>query len=417
MAKIFPLKAWRYAPEAGPVDKLLTQPYDKISPAMQQRYYDANPHNLVRIILGRKQESDSESDNVYTRGAALFADWTANGILKQDPTAAFYAYFQEFTLPDSGETLVRKGFIGLGQVEPYENNIVYRHELTLAGPKKDRLQVLAHTHAHFGQIFMLYPDREMVIDRILDDAAAGAPACRVVDEYNATHTLWPITDARKSAAIQEAMEDKKLLIADGHHRYETSLNFHASHPEMQDARRVMMTFVNMYSPGLRILGTHRVVKNIPEIREGEFLTRMKAHFTVHEHATVDKLRAAWAKVDQKHTVAIGVVLRSSDRAWLLEAPRQAGDLDVKVLHAFILQEALGISEEAIRDEKHLKYIRGIDAAVKEVREADGQAAFLLEPPSIDQVADISFSGGVMPQKSTDFYPKLLTGMAIYRLEK
>jgi uncharacterized protein (DUF1015 family) len=174
MANIFPFQPFRYTAKAGALHDLTTQPYDKISPEMRQRYLQASPYNLVRIILGERQESDSDSDNVYTRAARHLADWIAQGILARDAEPALFAYFQEFTMPDSGERLVRKGFIGLGAVEEYSAGVVHRHEQTLSGPKKDRLELLRHTHAHFGQLFMLYPDPTGEIDRLLDEAAQDA---------------------------------------------------------------------------------------------------------------------------------------------------------------------------------------------------------------------------------------------------
>src|SRR4029077_5607885 len=160
----------------------------------------------------------TESDNVYTRAARHLEDWIREGILARDPTPGFYAYFQDFEVPDSGEHLTRKGFIGLGKVEDYSAGIVHRHEQTLSGPKKDRLQVLRHTRAHFGQIFMLYPDRAGAVDRELDHSTQGTPLMDVTDEYGARHRLWAVTD---TARIQALMQPMKLLIADGHHRYET----------------------------------------------------------------------------------------------------------------------------------------------------------------------------------------------------
>src|SRR5579871_970762 len=173
MATIFPFEPYRYTAKAGDLQNVVTQPYDKISPEMRQWYMQASPYNLVRGILGERHDSDSGSDNVYTRAARYLEEWIAQGILARESDPSFFAYFQEFTMPDSGERLVRKGFIGLGAVEDYATGVVHRHEQTLSGPKKDRLELLRHTHAHFGQIFMLYPDPAGEIDALLDEAAAG----------------------------------------------------------------------------------------------------------------------------------------------------------------------------------------------------------------------------------------------------
>ena len=379
---------------------------------MQARYLAESPHNLVRIILGERDAKDTATNNVYTRGATLFETWIRAGVLVQDPAPGFYAYFQDFEVPDSHARLTRKGFIGLGKVEDYAAGVVFRHEQTLVGPKKDRLEVLRHTRAHFGQIFMLYPDHENAVDQELDTAASGAPLTDVIDEYGARHRLWEITDPAAIARIERTMAPMKLLIADGHHRYETALNYRNEHPDDSAAQYVMMTFINMYSPGLKILATHRVVHDLPGFRGSAFIGNLRGKWTATRYTDLGELKSALGKPDPRK-VQIGAVLATD--AWLLERPRQEGELDVPVLHREILGEWLGISEEAVREERYIHFVRGMDAAAAEVREKGAQVAFLLEPTPIDDMARIAFSGGVMPQKSTDFYPKLLTGMSIYRL--
>ncbi len=388
---------------------MVTQPYDKISPAMRSRYLALSPYNLVRVILGERRPDDSAGDNPYTRAAACLEKWTARGVLARDAEPGVFPYFQEFTLPDTGERLVRKGFIALGAVEDYSAGVVHRHEQTLAGPKKDRLELLRHTHAHFGQIFMLYPDRAGAIDALLDEAAQSAPLAEVADEYGAVHRFWKIAGA---ARIQELMADKKLLIADGHHRYETALAFRDENPGLAGADRVMMTFVNMYSPGLKILATHRLVNGIPAdmIPDG-FLRAAAGDFEIEEIASLEFLARAWAERGGRTVIGAAI----GDRLFRLEHRPPTGELDVRILHERLLGRTLGIGEEAVRDEKHLRYVRGIDAAVAEARQGTAQIAFLLKPVSVEQVAETSFGGGVMPQKSTDFYPKLLSGLTIYKL--
>ena len=406
MAKIYPFQPYRYTEKAGPLGNLVTQPYDKISPAMRTRYLSLSPYNLVRVILGESQAGDSEKDNVYTRAAAFLNQWIASGVLARDKEAGVFPYFQEFTVPDTGERLVRKGFIALGAVEEYSAGIVHRHEQTLSGPKKDRLELLRHTHAHFGQIFMLYPDPACAIDAMLEEAARSAPLAEITDEYGVVHRVWKIADSGKIVSL---MADKKLVIADGHHRYETALAFRNENPSLPGADRVMMTFINMHSPGLTILATHRLVSGIDA---GGFLDRAKKDFEVREIGSLDQLQQAW-KGSGERTI-IGAAM--GDKLYLLEDRAARGELDVKILHQRLLDKALGIGEEAVRDEKHLRYMRGLDAAVEEARKGAVQIAFLLKPTSIQQVADTSFAGGVMPQKSTDFYPKVLSGLAIYKLD-
>ena len=377
---------------------------------MRSRYLSLSPNNLVRVILGERGAGDSESDNVYTRAAGYLDDWIARGVLAQDDHPGVFPYFQEFTVPDTGERLVRKGFIALGAVEDYSAGVVHRHEQTLSGPKKDRLELLRHTHAHCGQLFMLYPDPEGSIDGLLDEAAKAAPIAAVTDEYGAVHTVWRMADAA-CGVVQHLMADKKLLIADGHHRYETALAFRNENPGLPGADRVMMTFVNMHSPGLKILATHRLVSGLDEGFAERFLRAAAAGFQVEEISSLDGLKRAWDEGEGRSIIGAAI----GDRLFLLEDRQARGELDVRVLHQRVLAQALGIGEEAVRDEKHLRYIRGLDAAVEEVRKGAAQIAFLLKPVSVEQVAATSFAGGVMPQKSTDFYPKLLSGLTIYRL--
>jgi uncharacterized protein (DUF1015 family) len=416
LATIKPFQPYRYTSKAGDLARLLTQPYDKISPAMQAQYLAASPYNLVRVILGERFASDNDANNVYTRGAGYFSDWIRDGILAQDSAPAFYAYFQEFDVPDTGERATRKGFIGLGRVEDYSAGIVHRHEQTLSGPKKDRRAVLDQTRAHFGQIFMLYPDREGAVDQLLDQAAQGAPLVDVIDDYQARHTLWPIPDPAAIARIEELMRPKKLLIADGHHRYETALAYRGDHPDDPAAQYVMMTLINMYSPGLKILATHRVLRRLAGFDVGAVLEKSNASWYVTLFDSPGALKRQMGLSEpapEQSMVRIGMV--TSDGAWLFERARKDGELDVPVLHSEILGGWRGITEEAVREESHITYVRGIDAAVAEVREKGAQVAFLLDPTPIDDMARIAFGGGVMPQKSTDFYPKLLTGITIYKL--
>lgn len=387
---------------------LVTQPYDKISPPMRNRYLGLSPHNLVRIILGERREGDSDGDNVYTRARGYLDSWTTGGMLARDAEPGIFPYFQEFTVPDTGERLVRKGFIALGAIEDYAAGVVFRHEQTLSGPKKDRLELLRHTHAHFGQIFMLYPDKAGAIDALLDQTAAAEPLAETTDEYGAVHRLWKTAAA---GIIQELMADKRLLIADGHHRYETALAFHKENAGLAGGGRVMMTFVNMYSPGLRILATHRLVNGLDSAGILAFPAAAARDFTVSEIASVAELQRAWETAGNRTIIGAAI----GARFFQLEY-RERGQLDVRVLHEKLLDKTLGIGEQAVRDEKHLRYIRGLDAAVEAARTGEAQIAFLLKATSIDQVADTSFGGGVMPQKSTDFYPKLLSGLTIYRLE-
>ena len=406
MATIKQFRPYRYTAKAGDPAKLLTQPYDKINSKMQAEYLAASPYNLVRVILGERHASDNDSDNVYTRAANHLNHWIRDGILAQDPAPGLYAYSQEFQVPDTGERALRKGFIGIGKIEDYSANIVHRHEQTLSGPKKDRLELLRHTRSHFGQIFMLYPDPEGSVDHLLDEAAQATPVLNMLDGDGSRHRAWAITQPEKIARIQELMAPKKLLIADGHHRYETALAYRNENPGDAAAEYVMMTFVSMHSPGLKILATHRVLHNLDTARGFQTPPGWTSR-----SESLDGVKRVFS-TPRPDRVRIGVAMKGGFT--LLDRPRQSGEMDVPVLHREIIGGRLGISEEAVRDEKFIHYVRGIDAAAAEVA-AGADIAFLLEPTPIDDMARIAFAGGVMPQKSTDFYPKLLSGVTIYRL--
>ncbi len=258
MALISPFQAWRYDPERVPVQMAVTQPYDKITPAMQERYYQASPFNMVRIILGKPLPGDGDAENVYTRAAASFQNWRQTGVLRQDPEPSVYRYSQTFRIPGdvpgSQTQAERRSFIALGRIEDYSAGVVFRHEQTLAKPKVDRLDLLRASRAHFGQIFMLYSGAGKV-DAQLDSAAATfkAPDIEVTDEYDVVHRVWKISDPSVIASVQQHMRDRKLIIADGHHRYETALAYRHERraqaetgsglPVLYDS--VMMTFVDI----------------------------------------------------------------------------------------------------------------------------------------------------------------------------
>jgi uncharacterized protein (DUF1015 family) len=368
---------------------------------MQAKYLASSANNLCHVLLGPKKSGDSDTDNVYTRAARTMNEWIESGVWVRDAEPGMFAYFQEFVVPDTGERLVRKGLLALGEVVPYSDGVVYRHEQTLSGPKVDRTELLRHTKTHFEPIFMLYPDESGAIDALLDHAASAPPIAEVTDEYGAVHRMWKLGAGER---IQALMADKKLIIADGHHRYETALGMGEDY--------MMMTFVNMHSPGLRILATHRLVNGIKTEDVEDFVAAAAHSFDVRAAGDVDELKRAWAS--SGNPTIIGAAI--GDRLYVMEDRQSQGALDVRVLHERILGGVLGISEAAVRDEKHIRYIRGIDAAVEEARSGHAQIAFLLKPTTMEQVAKISFSGGVMPQKSTDFYPKLLSGLAMYHTE-
>ena len=443
MARIYPFRAWRYNPLTVRLDDVVTQPYDKISPAMQQAYYQRSPFNLVRIILGLPELFDAEpGENVYTRAARDFRSWREQGVLVQEKEPCVFAYAQRFTAPGAATVKERRGFIALGKLHDYADQVVFRHEQTLSKPKSDRLNLLKATRAHFGQIFMLYSDPAGTVDKILYDGGGPADA-EIADEYGVQHRLWRISDPGTINLLSTAMADKKLIIADGHHRYETALSYskefaangaakteHSATQLLQPSfpeAAVMMTFVNMDSDGLVILPTHRVVHGLDAFDEAGFLAQAEKFFTREKLPEADAASYIASLAQQKGTAFVAItragasLLRS--KADVVDAalanfeirPRQR-ELDLSQLHVIILAQLLGLDAEKVRQQTNIRYLRDAGEAVEQVRRGDADAAFLTNPVTMEQLKEVAFAGEVMPQKSTDFYPKLLSGLAIYALE-
>lgn len=447
MALVYPFRAYRYNPSVAPFERVLTQPYDKISLAMQEKYYAADPHNLIIVEKGKQFMDDYPEFNVYTRAAGALKSWIAENVVVQDPAPAFYAYTQEYTVPGTSMRLTRRGFIGAGKLEDYANEVVFRHEHTLSGPKADRLELLRHTRTHTGQLFLLYSDSQRRVDRILQEVeTAQAPVTEMTDEYDVVHRLWIVADPEKVKAIQEAMAPQKLVIADGHHRYETSLNFRnesrtRAGKMIPDAayERSMMTFVNTQSEGLTILPTHRVVNNLQDFSwsavrrylEPWFETEVISFSDDAQRAeAVQKFRARLTEGKSRRAIGAYPTAAQGAKAFYVLTLRPGADLaqilpglsplqrqlDVVLLHQGILEPALGVTPHAVASEANLTYEREFTAALDAV-DRGAQIAFLLNPVDVDVVMKVATSGEVMPQKSTDFYPKLMSGITMYRIEE
>jgi len=444
MAHIYPFRAWCYSPSAVRLEDVVTQPYDKISPAMQQAYYHRSPFNLVRIILGLPESGDAESgESVYTRAARDFNAWREQGVLAQEKDPCIFAYSQRFRVPGSdvvpGTEIIkeRRGFIALGKLHDYAEQVVFRHEQTLSKPKSDRLNLLKATRAHFGQIFMLYSDPAGSIEKILYDGAGPADE-QVTDEYGVVHRLWKISDPAAIRLLIAAMTDKKLIIADGHHRYETALNYAKEHtaakPESSDAElpqpvfpeaAAMMTFVNMDSDGLVILPTHRVVHSLANFDPTVFARAAEKFFAVSALSASDASSYIGTLTTQPGTAFVAVtrtgalLLRAKPEpvaAALANLPERQRQLDLSCLHSIILDRLLGLNAEKVREQTNIRYLRDAAEAVEQVRGGEANVTFLTNPVSMEQLRDVAFAGEVMPQKSTDFFPKLLSGLTIYALD-
>ncbi|GGG81161.1 DUF1015 domain-containing protein [Edaphobacter dinghuensis] len=447
MARIYPFRALRYDTSRVKMEDVVTQPYDKITPAMQERYYETSPYNLIRVILGKQFPTDTDEENCYTRAAETLRDWRKENILREEAEPALYGYSQTYTVPHTDEVRERRGFIALGHLYDYADKVVYRHEQTFPKHKSDRLSLFKATRAYCEQIYMLYSDPAFTAEKLIFDS--GSPAdLAITDEYGVVHKVWKLTDPQLINLIVTAMADKKLIIADGHHRYETSVAYakersaqlqlplNQPYPPMNEDSKLgtghlpvpafpeaamMMTFVNMEAPGITILPTHRVVYDIPEFSSPDFITKASAFFDIEELDSPDVSILA-------KTPGVAIVAATGDGNYLLKAkkeviakelaniPARQAQLDVVQLHSIILDRILGLSSDTITKLGNVRFIREVDEAVGLVTSGEADVAFLIKPITLDQLKDVSLSMDVMPQKSTDFYPKLLSGLAIYALD-
>ena len=447
MAQVHPFRALRYNPDKVAFDRVLTQPYDKISPAAQERYYASDPNNLIAVEKGRVFPDDNPKNNVYTRAKAALQSWIDTAVVQQDhatsllrllpgvhrarqrrhaaPAAASSAPANSRNIPPASSS-------GTSTRSPAPRPIASNSSAT---PARTPASSSCST---------AIPQRR--IDAILADAEAVPPVTTVKDEYGVTHRLWVIWQPDRVAAIQKAMADQKLVIADGHHRYETALNFRNEQRKEEGEidpeaphERAMMTFVNTRSEGLTILPTHRVVANLTDFSWPTMRRYLEPFFAAESFPFADdavQIRSPrqipHRLVEARAQRAIGVYPTTdpSKRAYHVLTLRPGADLalllpnvsplqrelDVVLLHEGILEPALGITPQSVTNEKNLTYEREATAALDAVDKGAAQVAFLLNPCDVDQVMNIATSNEVMPQKSTDFYPKLLSGITMYRLD-
>jgi len=429
MAKVHPFRGYRYNPEkVGDINRVVSPPYDKINDEEREDLANDSLYNIVRIILSKAAEGSKDK---YEVAAKNLQDWIDEGVLQRDEEPGFYAYYQDYEA--EGERKTRKGFIGLGEIESGEG--VKAHEETMSGPKADRLRLLRATEANFGQIFMLYSDPENRVTELMDESIGDKPLLEAKDKYRNTHKLWKVGADDVISTIKEEMADKSLYIADGHHRYETALNFRNecrekgwTSPETGGFDNRMMTFVNVDDPGLTILATHRLLHDLGDFKPHGVLDRAREHFSISRY---DKREDMLRKLDedrgQAHT--FGYRAKGDKAYWSLtlqdesvmddllpdksEAWRR---LDVSILHKLVLEQYLGIDEEALEEKRNLDYVRGRNDALDMLKEGGYQGAFIMNPTRIEQVKEVADRGEKMPQKSTDFYPKLLTGPVMHKLE-
>jgi uncharacterized protein (DUF1015 family) len=431
-------KAFRFdAGVVSDVGSCIAPPYDIISPAQQEQLYEKNKYNIVRITKGKTTASDNANNNQYTRAADYLNNWIKEGALKQDSTECIYAYVQDFEL--AGTRFQRFSFIALAGLEEFGETI-RPHEETLANSIIDRLNLKRATAAQLGLVFMLYDDEEKVADKIIENAARGKPLIDFRDDQNVRHRLFAITDKDKIKAIAKMMLDKKCIIADGHHRYETALNYFRE-SKNPAAKYQMLAFASSGQKGLVILATHRLVSNLENFNMDKLVADLREDFEIRKfefesnpHARTGARQKMLSQLKAEHDKdknAFGVyagnnvfyvavlkdkrtmdsIVPNMSPAWKM--------LDVSVLHKLILERLLGINEARLARGGNLEYVKdtddAVDNSISQVDAGQKQVAFFMNPVKMQQLKAVTAAGEKMPQKSTYFYPKMYTGLTIQKL--
>ena len=430
MVDILPFRGIRYDPATagGKLSDLVAPPYDVISPSEQSALYAKHPANVVRLILGREEDK-------YASASKLFREWLASGILKADDAPSFYVYHQAFDDPATGEAAPdRIGLICLLKLEEYSAGKVLPHEKTLTGPKTDRLELLRATEAQFESIYGLYSDPDSSVQSFLreyDDREVVIE--EVGNAIGSTHKIERISDPDAQAVLSEMLADKQIFIADGHHRYETALNYKReiraasglSENTPIPADYILITLTAFEDEGLLVLPTHRLVRNVSPDKIASLPAALSAQFALSPNSA-ETIEAAIAETAVSGKVAFGIVLPSGivNLAVLNTSaaelpgliPGLGSDavksLPVTLLGTLILDKALGIDAAAVAAGGHVSYTRDISEAVTSVKDGTAQIAFLLGRPTVAEIKDVSLAGDVMPQKSTFFFPKLLSGLVL-----
>ena len=438
MPVVAPFRALRYNPaKVANLTQVVTPPYDVISSKQQESYYASDPHNIIRIELNKKRDSDSAGDNRYTRSAEHFQAWRDDQVLLRDEAPCFY--LAETTYTDAeGNQRVRRGFFTLLQVSDTRERKVLPHEKTFTAHKEDRFQLFKAVRANISPIFALYPDDLNEVMNTLDQAKEAEPVNDFVDPMGLPQRLYRVSDPTACRRVCELMADKVIFIADGHHRYETAINYRnymrEQHPEAgpRASFNFTMTYLcSMSDPGLTVFACHRLVPRLDGFGANDFLALVKPYFEVRElvlngdrQKAKQEITAALAELDEKSN-SLCLISHDSDKAYLLtlkpgimeqeEGPDvegPLGELDVVVLTHLVLEKILGLDNSA-RDQEHtIQYLADMDQVLDEVNSGRAHLAFLLNPTKVSQVQNVAEAGLIMPRKATYFYPKVLTGLVI-----
>ncbi|MDO9079622.1 MAG: DUF1015 domain-containing protein [Desulfuromonadales bacterium] len=438
MAKIVPFRALRYQPEkVGDLAAVLAPPYDVISLQQQDDLYQRNPFNLIRLILGKTLATDSDTDNCYSRAAADFNAWQKQGVLVRDSEPCLYLYDQTYSTED-GSTVTRKGFIALTRLEDFTSSVVKPHEKTLTRLKTDRLLLTRACQANFSPIFSLYADPSFALETLGQQFKKISPAVAVTDDEGVCHCLWPVDDSSFVNRIKDLLENKPLFIANGHHRYEAALNYRDEmrgvHPDFtgkEPFNYVLMYFANSEDRGISLLPTHRVIHSLRNFSLDPFVRKLTDDFLVSEetinpadNTVLAALRQRLAIAGQNHRT-LGLYLgngrflfltlkdeKRMNRLFDPRTPTALRTLDVSILHRLILEQYLGITEPMQEAQNHLRYCKDFIEPFAEIDRGEGQLAFLLNPPRMSELRDVANAGEKLPEKSTNFYPRLLSGLVI-----
>ena len=432
MVDVQPLRGIRYnGQRAGNLSEIITPPYDVISEKDKARYYQRNPYNVIRLELGRDEAGDTSLNNRYTRAAALLAEWRVEDILREDGGLRYYCYQQVFTY--EGQVYTRTSLLARVRLEPWDARVVLPHEHTLAKPTSDRLKLMQACATNFSPIMSLYEDPQGRMRRLLSAYAANAEV-QVKDEIQEEHRLQPIIDVEQIALIQDFFQERRLYIADGHHRYETALNYREEvramrkHLDNDDAANfVMMALIDLDDPGLLVLPTHRLISHLEQDRlQALSSQQLGRFFTVREMALGDyPPEAPLQMLAQAGHAAPSFVICLAEQSWLVSLNEQGkarmeqsghsaawNSLDVAVAHTLVLEELLGLSEADLRAGTYVGFTRDAHQALQAVRQKQAQVALLLNPTRVRQICEVAEADDRMPQKSTYFYPKLITGLVI-----
>ena len=433
MVRLRPFQGVLYDPQRVDLSQVVAPPYDVISTADQKRYYQQDPHNVVRLIAGEVRPSDTPQDNKYTRAAAFYRDWLADGILRREARPRLYVYRHQFVDPLSRQSRSRLGIMGVVELEPFGRGVL-PHEQTHARAKADRLSLTRAVIANLSPVFALYDDPQSAVGAIIEPTLADPPRLSITSEDGDHHTIWSVEGDQRFAQLAEVFNVSTLYIADGHHRYETALNFrnyqrqqHPQAPPDAAFNYVLMLLVDVRDPGLTILPTHRILHDLDRFSATELLRRLSARHRVVPRDSRAALLAAMQEPTSAHRIGMALAIPSPQRGGQgggyftidIERPDATDPvsrLDVSILHEEILQRELGLTPAELEQERYLSYWRDVDVVLNRVESGAAQAAFLLRAPAVRDVVEVARAGQVMPQKSTYFYPKPASGIVFNPLD-